>query len=195
MRVYKKTVDIKGIGKFDKICTFSLPKGNFSEGIFRITIPIKKISDNIIQTDTVSAKNYKEVEENYSKAIQALYASHYEYERVIFYQIDQKGSYKDGTGAGFIFNFCIARKILNGNQYGKNIFFERSPWNKDPYDFNKKEWIEIKWTQAREDFLNQIAIGINNLYENLKKFTNIANMEDSELHDIMSNLFTQKQLN
>jgi len=182
MRLYKKTVKIKGLGNFDKICNVN------TRGIFTITYPRKIITTNLIETETVRSSILPEAEKLYTEAIAEFESLSFSYKMVILYTMEERSSSGDGTGDGFVFQWGVFREI-EGKDWGKKFFFERGSGTKEINTYYNKvdKWNKINWSESREEFFMKITLAIRQLYTNLNSFIDFSSMEDSNIDEKIKN--------
>lgn len=177
--IYKEDVEIKGYpGMFHKECRF-----NLKDGFFSITHPKKIVNKDITEVDEVFGKSLERTEELWRNAVAEFESLGFKYERVIMYHIEEKGSYKDGSGEGFVFNWGVFRKILVDDDTDVKYLIEKDSIGRKsinvPYHEIKK-WKEIKHTEIAENFFSELSRQVENIYHKLEYFVNRIDIDSQD---------------
>lgn len=174
---YKKEVKINGYkGLFLKECKIA------KDGYFRISHPVKIVRNDLVKTDYVCSDNLKEAEEMYSEAVSIFEMLNYSFELIILFQMEEKFSYKDGSGEGFVFNWGVYKKIntKDNNQRYHYLRGFNSQGVDNEYAVRSsdiKHWKQIKWSKEAEWFFNQLTLQVRELYEKLNFFLNTIDLD------------------
>lgn len=180
--IYRKLVNIKGLDKpFEKECRFELKTGEFS-----INYPERIVKDNIVQISFVYGQSLKQLEQDYKHAVECFEMLEFDYKMVIMYQIEERGSYKDGSGEGFVFNWGVFRKIESkrwqDNYANRKYHFERGYGKKDnEYALrgsNIRDWKEIAWSEKAEAFFIELSKQVETIYHKLEYFVTKVDFEE-----------------
>ncbi len=178
--LYRKEVKIKGYrGLFSKECRFNLKTGSFT-----ITYPEKVVKDNIVRVNEVYNQTLKGAEQDYYNMIANFEMLDADYTTVILYQIEERGSYRDGSGEGFIFNWGVYRKIEAKGVWNDNkkYHFVRNYGEKtNEYAVmagDIKDWKELEWSEQRENFFIELSKQIEQIHFKLDFFVNKIDFEE-----------------
>lgn len=130
----------------------------------------------IIGTETLYAQSYKELEKKINVAIEIFENLSNEYETVIMYYAEDSWSYRDGSGKGFIFNYCVCKKVRVKKTDEIKYFVIKDNATETSYTLNLKAhgeetWKELPHTEETMDFLRKIDKNISNIAELLKSIT------------------------
>ncbi len=192
MRIYKEIVEIKGYGKFDKICEF-----NKKSGIFSIAYPEHIVKDKITKLNKVRANTLKEAEDEWDKEVVQFESSFYDYKTVILYQLEENGSYQDGSGKGFVFNWGVFRSIKRGTDFYDEYLFERAYSAAKEISIHYhdlKEWKKLPWSKEWEDYFMQISKAMEDLYTKLDAFLKNPKTVDKQIKLLKENNNNSPQL-
>jgi hypothetical protein len=119
------------------------------------------------------SSSYKELMADVHKEKQIFESLHSDFKYVILYDVEERGSYSDGTGTGFVFNWGVFREILDPNTgFSTKYYFERSyvskPLTSSWQDLGS--WAKMDWTPQRESFFMDLSKGVEDIYAKLSFF-------------------------
>ena len=181
-RVYKRIIKITGYGEFEKIVNVS------TNGTFSVLCPEFIVKDGITQMEHLYAQNLKDLEKKFNEAKNQFEDLQYDFKEVILYRIYEKKDSSDGSGAGFVFNWGVFRKLNKPNSNRKqDYFFVRGGGKREISEswHSFKEWKEVDYSDKIENFFSMITDNIDSLYEKLFSFLNqdLTKVDDFRLID------------
>lgn len=89
------------------------------------------------------------------------------------YQVEEVGSYQDGSGTGFVFNWGVYKKIDSkneDNEFWNKYHYVRGFGEPNSYALNGADWKEIEWSEQSENFFTELSKQIESIYARLSYF-------------------------